>query len=74
MMIPNILMLVGGLAWLAGELFGVYRNETVQNSGRDTTSQWVWFVENKFPIVRVFLGVFLVSLVGHLLFGTWLLP
>lgn len=70
MLIANILMLVGGFAWLAGELYGVFR----KGRGRDTTSDWVWWLEARVPFVRVLVGVFVVSLFGHLLFGWMLLP
>jgi hypothetical protein len=70
-MIANILMLVGGLAWLAGELTGVFVKSKAK---RTTTSGWVWYLEAKYPILRVFIGVFVLSLFGHFMFHTWLLP
>lgn len=70
MILANVLMLVGGLGWLAGELYGVFR----KGKGRDTTSEWVWWLEAKLPIARVLVGVFVISLFGHFEFGTTLLP
>jgi hypothetical protein len=64
-------MLIGGVLWLIGELIGVFSGSSTSN---DTTSQWAHFIEKKFPIARVFIGIFLISLVGHILFGWWLLP
>ena len=70
-MVANILMVVGAVVWLAGELWGVFHNSKREP---DTTTGWVHLLEAKFPIARVFIGVFVLSLFGHLLFGTWLLP
>jgi hypothetical protein len=64
--------IAAGLAWLAFEL----RAATNKRSG-DTTSEMVWSLEARpyvGALLRPLLGVFLVSLVGHLLFGWWLLP
>lgn len=72
--LPNLLMALGGLLWLGGELWGVYRNSTVKNPGRDTTSQWVWLAEAKFPVLKVLITVFFVSLIGHFLYHWMLLP
>lgn len=69
-MVANILMLVGAVAWLVGELIGVFH----KGKQRDTTSDWVWYLEAKVPALRWLVGVFVLSLFGHLLFGTWLLP
>ncbi len=73
-MIPNILMAVGGSLWLGGELYGVHRNQTVENPGNDTTSQWTWWAERKWPILRPLIAVFFLSLVGHFLWHGVLLP
>lgn len=66
-MLANILMAAGGIAWLTGELYGA-------STHGPTTSGWAWWAERKWPILRPFLGVFLVSLVGHILYGWTLLP
>lgn len=71
MILPNVLMIAGAVVWLAGELWGVFWGP----KGKiDTTSGWAWWLEKKFPIARVFLGVFLLSLFGHVMFGWTLLP
>lgn len=67
-------MVVGALTWLTGELWGVHRNATVRHPGKDTTSQWVWWLERKVPFTRVLIGVFFASLIGHLLWHGILLP
>ncbi len=76
--IANVLMLVGGLTWLGGELYGVHRNATVKRPGNDTTSQWVWLAERvklgKIPVVRVLVGMFVLSLFGHFMWHGALLP
>ena len=61
---PVILMVFGGLVWLAGELLAVFtgRAET------DTTSAWVWKLEKALPIARVLIAVFLVWLGLHFWF------
>lgn len=69
-MTENILMIIGGLTWLTGELLGVFH----KSKQKDTTSDWVWYLEAKFPVLRVLVGVFALSLFGHLMFGWWLLP
>jgi hypothetical protein len=71
---PNILMLLGGVGWLIGELWGVYRNSTKAKVGKDTTSQWVWWLEARVPLVRVLVGMFVLSLFGHFLWRGMLLP
>ena len=74
----NVGMLIGGLIWLAAELYGVHRNATVARPGNDTTSQWVWWLERiklgRVPVFRVLVGVFVLSLFGHFMWHTWLLP
>lgn len=67
---PNILMILGALTWLVGEIDGVF----VRKQANDTTSEFVWHTELKWPITRVVVGTFVVSLLFHLLFGTVLLP
>lgn len=73
-MIANLLMGIGGGLWLSGELFGVYLNQKRRKRQNDTTSQWVWFVEKKFPVARVLVGVFVLSLFGHFMWKGMLLP
>jgi hypothetical protein len=68
-MIPVILMIVGGTLWLAGELWGVFSKRSM-----DTTSEWVWWAEARMPILRVVVGVFVLSLFAHFMWGTTLLP
>jgi hypothetical protein len=63
----TVLMIVGGLLWLAGELYGVYHRS-------QTTSGFVWSVEARWPLVRVLVGVFVASLFGHFLWHGALLP
>lgn len=67
-------MLIGGITWLAGELWGVWRNAHVKNPGNDTTSQFVWLAERKWPLVRILVAVFVVSLLGHFEWHYSLLP
>jgi anaerobic C4-dicarboxylate transporter len=67
-----ILMIAGGLAWLAGELIGVHSARA-----NDTTSEWVWWLQKQpwvGPTVRVLVGAFVLSLAAHFWFGTPLLP
>ena len=59
-MVGAILMVIGALLWLTGELINVFRRKG------GTTSEFVWWVELRFPLARVLIGTFLVSLVGHL--------
>lgn len=68
-MSPNIAMIVGGLIWFLGELWGVKRG-----SDKNTTSGFIWHLEARWPALKVLVGVFVVSLFGHFLFHTMLLP
>jgi len=72
-MVVNIGMILGGVTWLAFELAGVW-NKYHGVSKPDTTSQWTWILLKHWPILRPVLGVFLISLFFHLLYGWWLLP
>ena len=60
-------MIVGALIWLTFELIGVFRHS-------DTTTGFVQAWEKKWPVLRIFVAVFCVSLGTHLIWGTWLLP
>lgn len=74
-MSPNWLMLIGGLAWLVGELWGVHRN--AKNGTMDTTSEWVWWLQNRKyvgSIARALVFAFTASLVAHFALGWSLLP
>lgn len=65
---PNWLMLAGGLVWLLGELWGV-KKDSAAGSGKNTTSEWVWWLEDRPYIgipIRILAAVFLTSLVAHL--------
>lgn len=67
-----ILMVVGGLLWLTGELIGVFSKRP-----NDTTSEGVWWLEKQRYYgmgVRALVLAFTVSLVGHFQFGWSLLP
>lgn len=70
MKLPNVLQLVGGLTWLAGEIMGVRR----QRNGRDTTSAWVWWAQTKLPLLRWLTVVLFLDLTLHLGWHTDLLP
>lgn len=71
-MTANILMLLGAVVWLTGELLGFFTDSP--HSPPDTTSGWVWFLQKRHPILRWVIGIFTLSLFAHLAFGTWLLP
>jgi hypothetical protein len=66
-MVPNILMLCGALVWLAGEIFGVIRDGR-KHKGIDTTSGWVWWLEHKWPLVRIVVAGAVALLFSHLVF------
>lgn len=71
--IAILLMILGGIAWISGELIGVHRQE----KGADTTSEFVWWLQKQKwigPLVRVLVGAFVLSLAAHFWFGTPLLP
>ena len=63
-------MIAGIVLWLIGELIGVANKK----ANMDTTSEWVWWVELHWPIARLLVAGFFVSLVGHFLWKTDLLP
>jgi len=63
----SILMLVGGVIWLTGELIGVFTNS-------ETTSRFVWALQKKWPIVRVVVAAFVVALGAHFAYHTPLWP
>jgi hypothetical protein len=64
------LMIAGIVLWLTGEICGVLN----KRANMDTTSEWFWYAEAHWPILRLFIAGFFVSLVGHLLWKTDLLP
>jgi hypothetical protein len=63
--VSNILMLIGSLTWLIGELWGVRSKKNM-----DTTSEWVWWIEARIPFTRWLIVTFLLSLIGHFLWHT----
>lgn len=68
-----VLMVCGGLAWLAGELIGVHR----QGPGADTTSEFVWWLEKQRwvgPTIRALVLAFTLSLAAHFALGWSLIP
>lgn len=69
-LLANLMMAVGGVIWLTGELIGVFS----PGKAYDTTSQWAWFLEQRYPIVRVLFFTFTISLMLHIVFRWWLLP
>jgi len=60
-------MAVGGAVWLVFELIGVFTKGP-------TTSKLVWTLENKYPLFRILIAIFVISLGTHFEFHTWLLP
>lgn len=60
-------MAVGGLIWLGFELWGVF-------TGGPTTSDAVWALEKRWPLTRILVAVFVISLGAHFQFGTPILP
>lgn len=68
MILANVLMLVGGIVWLTGELIGVVRNRSRSPGGLpDTTSGWVWLAERKWPAARIVVAAGLIVLGAHFL-------
>lgn len=61
-MIASILMLVGALIWLAGELWGVF----TASRKLDTTSEYVWWAQKKWPFVRIVVASLVALLAAHL--------
>jgi len=70
---PNTLMLLGACLWLAGELWGVWRNRR-RHATLDTTSEWVWLVEWRWPLSRWLIVCLLLLLLAHFLWQVPLLP
>lgn len=67
-----ILMIVGAIAWLAGELIGVHSKRSM-----DTTSELIWWLQRQRwigPTIRALVLAFTISLVAHFQFGTPLVP
>lgn len=67
-MIATILMILGGIAWLTGELWAAFKKHN------GTTSDFIWSVEARWPVLKVLIGIFVLSLFGHFMFGWTLLP
>lgn len=66
-------MLCGLILWLTGELWGVWRNRR-RHTTMQTTSEWVWLAEERWPFCRILLVLFLLVLLSHFLWRTPLLP
>lgn len=74
MNVPVIIMLVGALVWLGGELLAAFtgRAET------DTTSAWVWVFEGKTglagkgAVLLILLDLIVHLVFHHRLFEPWL--
>lgn len=66
-MIPNVLMLVGALVWLTGEVWGIVRNAHGHTGTPQTTSGWVWLLERKWSFGRMVVAAGLAALSVHFL-------
>ena len=61
-----VLMILGALVWLAGELGAVFTGK----AETDTTSAWVWVFEGKTGLAgRGVVLLVLLDLIAHLVFG-----
>lgn len=65
---------LGALIALGFELWGVARNAEGKGHGMETITEYVrWGVKHS-VVVKVLVAVFCISLLGHFLWGWWLLP
>jgi hypothetical protein len=70
-MVQLVIMLVGLTIWLIGELWGVYNHK---KNRIDTTSELIWWMERQWRFMYVLVGLFVLSLFGHLIWHWTLLP